>query len=96
MHTVPNVIILSGDRHEFATIEFNSASSTAFPVMEISTSPLSMFYVPFIHTLKMESVRQVERTLLHWDGETATMKEETEWVPEEKVTKYIPKGNYKW
>lgn len=40
--TVPNVIILSGDRHEFALVEFNHFSSTGHRVLEISTSPLSM------------------------------------------------------
>ena len=45
--TVPNVIILSGDRHEFALVEFNHPSSTGHRVHEISTSPLSMF----VHTM---------------------------------------------
>lgn len=40
--TVPNVIILSGDRHEFALVEFNHPSSTSHNIFEISTSPLSM------------------------------------------------------
>ncbi|ORY79287.1 PhoD-like phosphatase-domain-containing protein [Leucosporidium creatinivorum] len=37
---VPNVIVLSGDRHEFA------AASIRTTVTEFSTSPLSMFYLP--------------------------------------------------
>ena len=41
--TVPNVIILSGDRHEFALVEFNHLSSNDRPILEISTSPLSMY-----------------------------------------------------
>ena len=48
--TVPNVIILSGDRHEFALVEFNHFSSMSHRVFEISTSPLSMcvdtVYIP--------------------------------------------------
>ena len=44
--TVPNVIILSGDRHEFALVEFNHLSSTGHRVLEISTSPLSMCVIP--------------------------------------------------
>lgn len=48
--TVPNVIILSGDRHEFALVELNHFGSTGHRVLEISTSPLSMYvnavYVP--------------------------------------------------
>lgn len=44
---VPNVIILSGDRHEFAAVSFRDAA------VEFSTSPLSMFYIP-IRTLSQE------------------------------------------
>ena len=44
---VPNVIILSGDRHEFASVSFRDS------VLEFSTSPLSMFYIP-IRTLSQE------------------------------------------
>ena len=44
---VPNVIILSGDRHEFASVSFRDS------VVEFSTSPLSMFYIP-IRTLAQE------------------------------------------
>ena len=55
--TVPNAIILSGDRHEFAMVEFNHPSPAAHPVLEISTSPLSMCvvtkYVP--HPLLSDS-----------------------------------------
>lgn len=44
---VPNVIILSGDRHEFASVSFRDK------VIEFSTSPLSMFYIP-IRTLSQD------------------------------------------
>jgi alkaline phosphatase D len=48
--TVPNVIILSGDRHEFALVEFNHPSINDHRILEISTSPLSMYvhvvYIP--------------------------------------------------
>ena len=44
---VPNVILLSGDRHEFASVSFRDA------LLEFSTSPLSMFYIP-IRTLAQE------------------------------------------
>ncbi|KAI3478086.1 hypothetical protein L1887_60017 [Cichorium endivia] len=37
---VPNVIVLSGDRHEFAAV------SVLDTITEFSTSPLSMFYLP--------------------------------------------------
>lgn len=37
VHYVPNVILLSGDRHEFASISFRNSTT------EFSTSPLSMF-----------------------------------------------------
>ncbi|WFD41876.1 alkaline phosphatase [Malassezia psittaci] len=44
---VPNVIILSGDRHEFASVSMRNS------VVEFSTSPLSMFYIP-IRTLSQD------------------------------------------
>jgi alkaline phosphatase D len=48
--TVPNVIILSGDRHEFALVDFNHPSINDHRILEISTSPLSMYvhvvYIP--------------------------------------------------
>lgn len=44
---VPNVIILSGDRHEFASVSFRNS------VVEFSTSPLSMFYIP-VRTLSQD------------------------------------------
>jgi alkaline phosphatase D len=39
--TVPNVFVLSGDRHEFAAIEFLGGK-----VVEFSTSPFSMSVLP--------------------------------------------------
>ncbi|TFY64442.1 hypothetical protein EVJ58_g2610 [Rhodofomes roseus] len=98
LHTVPNVILLSGDRHEFAAIEFPSANP-ARTVYEISTSPLSMFYIPLIRTLKKQSEDVINRTKevvnVLEDGTTETVIV-TEEVPQEKVLKYIADGNYKW
>lgn len=47
---VPNVIVLSGDRHEFA------AASLRDTITEFSTSPLSMFYLP-IRTVSQRNGR---------------------------------------
>jgi alkaline phosphatase D len=98
LHSVPNVIILSGDRHEFAAIEFNSKEDRN-PILEFSTSPLSMFYVPFIRTLRMRS-DEVVRTMrtqnkpnIEGIEDTVAMVEE---IPRERVLKYIASGNYKW
>jgi alkaline phosphatase D len=45
------VVVLSGDRHEFAATAFPPPSNSSFPasatVYEFSTSPLSMFYLPY-------------------------------------------------
>ncbi|KAL1593765.1 hypothetical protein SLS60_010497 [Paraconiothyrium brasiliense] len=45
------VVILSGDRHEFAATSFPPPKDSDWPVSatvhEFSTSPLSMFYLPF-------------------------------------------------
>ncbi|KAI0695405.1 PhoD-like phosphatase-domain-containing protein [Cerioporus squamosus] len=98
LHTVPNVIILSGDRHEFAAIEFE-AGDWGHNVLEISTSPLSMFYVPFIRTLLPRSEEVVNKTreevIVHEDGSKEVLQYVVE-VPKEKVLKYIAEGNYKW
>ncbi|KAI5479069.1 alkaline phosphatase D [Pseudohyphozyma bogoriensis] len=61
MEWVPNVIVLSGDRHEFA------ASSLRTTVTEFSTSPLSMFYLP-IRTVSQNHSRGAtgEDTLLKY------------------------------
>ncbi|KAF8964137.1 PhoD-like phosphatase-domain-containing protein [Flammula alnicola] len=81
-HSVPNVIIISGDRHEFAALEFNTPDPRL-------TLPLSMFYVPLIHTLRSQSQESFVRNLTNpEDG--------TEEVPYEKAIAYIPKGNSKW
>ncbi|KAI8998976.1 PhoD-like phosphatase-domain-containing protein [Trametes punicea] len=96
--SVPNVIVLSGDRHEFAAIEF-AAGDGGHNVLEISTSPMSMFYVPFVRTLKPRSEEVVNQTreevVVKEDGSTEVVKH-VEEVPREKVVKYIAEGNYKW
>lgn len=49
-HSV-GVVLLSGDRHEFAATAFPPPENSPWPVSatvhEFSTSPLSMFYLPF-------------------------------------------------
>ncbi|TCD67645.1 hypothetical protein EIP91_012155 [Steccherinum ochraceum] len=96
LHTVPNVVVLSGDRHEFAAIEF-MGPGRAHRVLEVSTSPLSMFWIPLVRTLKLES----NETVLHSRVNTSAdpLQEKAmilEEVPREKVLKYVPEGNYKF
>lgn len=97
LHTVPNVIVLSGDRHEFAAIKFN-AEGHGHSVLEFSTSPLSMFYVPFVRTLRNASentVKTIREYIQTADGvETTEVVEEEH--PQEEVIKYVAEGNYKW
>ncbi|KIK63882.1 hypothetical protein GYMLUDRAFT_459280 [Collybiopsis luxurians FD-317 M1] len=61
LHSVPNVFVLSGDRHEFAAVEYVAPAESNFAVTEFSTSPLSMFYIPFVRTLSMQSSEVVAR-----------------------------------
>ncbi|KAI0290474.1 PhoD-like phosphatase-domain-containing protein [Russula brevipes] len=99
LHTVPNVYLLSGDRHEFAAIEFNPLNEVgvgAHVVREFSTSPLSMFYVPLVRTLRAASEAVVPRKRLRIVSEESPPEEEVEEVPVERVVKYLPIGNYKW
>ncbi|PIL30470.1 hypothetical protein GSI_07169 [Ganoderma sinense ZZ0214-1] len=97
-HSVPNVILLSGDRHEFAAIEYESGDH-GHNVLEVSTSPMSMFYVPFIRTLRPRSEQVVNKTveevLVAEDGTKEVLQYVVE-VPKEKVIRYIGEGNYKW
>ena len=101
LHTVPNVYILSGDRHEFAAIEFLGKDENSYPVTEFSTSPLNMFYIPFVRTLNKDSgaddsvVRtRTEVELLEEEGPVVKTVEER--VPRERVVEYIAEGNVKW
>ena len=98
MQTVPNVFVLSGDRHEFAAIEFPASAPHGYSVHEFSASPLNMFYIPYIHTLKLESDKLISRvknaTKLTDEGPVVETQEE--FVPEERALKYIPSGNSKW
>ncbi|KAI9510376.1 PhoD-like phosphatase-domain-containing protein [Russula earlei] len=99
LHTVPNVYLLSGDRHEFAAIEFNPLDEVrmgAHVVREFSTSPLSMFYVPLVRTLRMASEAVVPRTKVRVVDVDGAPEEVVEEVPMERVIKYLPIGNYKW
>ncbi|EON63065.1 hypothetical protein W97_02292 [Coniosporium apollinis CBS 100218] len=56
------VVVLSGDRHEFAATAFPPPSGSRWPlsatVHEFSTSPLSMFYLPY-RTYKQEGEEEV-------------------------------------
>ncbi|KZS99334.1 Metallo-dependent phosphatase [Sistotremastrum niveocremeum HHB9708] len=84
--TVPNTFVLSGDRHEFAAIE--QLGPVFGSIIEISTSPLSMFWLPVPGWLKLQP--RSKRLVLRKN------ESESSWVPEEQVIKYIPSGNYKW
>ena len=96
LHTVPNVFLLSGDRHEFAAIEFSPVNAGAHLVREFSTSPFSMFYVPLVRTLRAASEAVVRRTGLRIVDEEIPPEHVVEEVPMERVIKYLPIGNYKW
>ena len=76
------VVILSGDRHEFAATAFPPPKDGKWPlsatVHEFSTSPLSMFYLPI--RSYWETVGEGER-----DG-----------MGEDVCIKYLPDGNSKF
>ncbi|TFK26359.1 alkaline phosphatase [Coprinopsis marcescibilis] len=98
IQTVPNVFILSGDRHEFAAIEFAAPAVNLHVVREFSTSPLNMFYIPFVRTLKMESdvmLEQVRKETKLTDA-GPVVEVYSDLVPTERVLKYIQVGNSKW
>ncbi|KAG8693905.1 hypothetical protein FRC08_008819 [Ceratobasidium sp. 394] len=94
--SVPNVVVLSGDRHEFAAVEFPRGK---YVVREFSTSPLNQFYVPYARTLDPKHARTLSITrknvTVTETGEEL-VEEYTEEVPEEHLLKYVPHGNHKW
>ncbi|KAB5595684.1 hypothetical protein CTheo_922 [Ceratobasidium theobromae] len=96
LSSVPNVVVLSGDRHEFAAIEFPRGK---YVVREFSTSPLNQFYVPLAYTLSPKNAGNVNVTrtkeVTTETGEV-NVEEYVEEVPEENLIKYIPQGNHKW
>ncbi|KAJ6513831.1 PhoD-like phosphatase-domain-containing protein [Mycena vitilis] len=96
LHSVPNVVVISGDRHEFASIEFNTPH--LHTVREYSTSPLSMFDIPFVRTLRMQSEETVPQnhTEMVVTDEGPVYVTEAVQVPKERVVKYLARGNVKW
>jgi alkaline phosphatase D len=100
MHTIPNLIIISGDRHEAAIVEFAPSSEDGRTLLEVSSSPLSQMISPFfgwsLKKASKETVMRVrEELLVTEDGEEVVMSIEKE-VPRERLIKGIALGNYKW
>ncbi|GLB35224.1 putative phoD-like phosphatase [Lyophyllum shimeji] len=98
-HSVPNVVLLSGDRHEFAAVEFTGPNPDDHPVWEFSTSPLSMFYIPLVRTLRMQSDAFTQRNramIVSTEDGREEIVNYVEDIPLERVIKYIPIGNFKW
>ncbi|KAG8748310.1 hypothetical protein FRC10_007701 [Ceratobasidium sp. 414] len=94
--SVPNVVVLSGDRHEFAAVEFPRGK---YVVREFSTSPLNQFYVPFVHSLSPKNARTLSiprKNVTVTETGEELVEEYTEEVSEENLLKYVPHGNHKW
>ncbi|CAE6421975.1 unnamed protein product [Rhizoctonia solani] len=94
--SVPNVVVLSGDRHEFAAVEFPRGK---YLVREYSTSPLNQFYVPWANTLSPKNARNitlVRKNVVTTETGEEHIEETAEEVEEEVLVKYHPNGNHKW
>jgi hypothetical protein len=83
MSSVPNTFVLTGDRHEFAIVRHLGALFGE--VLEVSTSPLSMFWLPIPSPWK---VRKQSRRVVH--------RAEDGWAPEETLLEHVSMGNFKW
>ncbi|KAG7086714.1 hypothetical protein E1B28_002650 [Marasmius oreades] len=97
LHSIPNVIVISGDRHEHAAVEFNGDGP--YVVTEFSTSPLSMFYMPLIRTLQSASNETIKKEFMtvEEDSEGRPVNvPETRDIPRERVLNYVAEGNHKW
>ena len=107
---VPNVIVISGDRHEFAVIqlrgkilEVSGVSSHIFTLSKVTeylvctASPLSMFALPS-YTLQKASKNLIHRpvtaSVVHENGTVSTA-EVIESTPEEQTLLYYPTGQHK-
>jgi alkaline phosphatase D len=107
LHYVPNVIVLSGDRHEFAAAalarkkteeEEASEGYTRWPVTEFSTSPLNMFCeLQLSFSVGAES-RSANAITQFVDLPIRTLSQEhgRGATGQEKLLKYLPDGNVKW
>ncbi|CAE6426614.1 unnamed protein product [Rhizoctonia solani] len=96
LSSIPNVVVLSGDRHEFAAIEFPRGKHI---VREYSTSPLNQFYVPWAPTLSPKNARNitlVRQNIITTETGEELIEEVAEEVEEEVLVKYHPSGNHKW
>ncbi|CAE6486246.1 unnamed protein product [Rhizoctonia solani] len=96
LSSVPNVIVLSGDRHEFAAVEFPRGKHL---VREYSTSPLNQFYVPWANTLSPTNARNItliRKNVITTETGEEHIEEVAEEVEEEVLVKYHPSGNHKW
>ena len=68
-------------------------------MLSFTFSPLSQFYVPYARTFWSQNART--KDVSTWVNETledgnVTLTEVVEKVPEERIIKYLPHGNYKW
>ncbi|KZT59018.1 hypothetical protein CALCODRAFT_220426 [Calocera cornea HHB12733] len=99
MSSVPNVVVISGDRHEFAAVA--SSGRAGGSILEFSTSPLNQFYIPFVTSFDTSGAststwtREAERVVKNDEGEDVVEIVE-EIVPEEKVLRYVREGQHKW
>ncbi|KAF8334191.1 PhoD-like phosphatase-domain-containing protein [Cantharellus anzutake] len=92
---IPNVIILSGDRHEFAAVEYITGARE-FSIRQ--ATPLNQFYIPFFKTfdIKNGQTRKIKYVVKEEVNRSVTEFEIVEQIPEEKILAYLPSGNHKW
>jgi alkaline phosphatase D len=101
MHTIPNLIIVSGDRHEAAIVEYTAPTPDGRIVLEVSTSPLSQMASPLRGlALRRESQEKVirlrKKVIEELDPAADHVVTVEETVPREKLLKSFGSGNYKW
>lgn len=84
---VPNVVFLSGDRHEFGFIEHRGK------IPEVSISPLSGFSLASM-TLVNQSKKTFEKVYFETSLNDSVI-QLAEHIPYERRVAYLPSGNYK-
>jgi alkaline phosphatase D len=89
--SIPNIVLISGDGPEFATVQFNTPEQQN-AIWEFTRNPRSLRYLPFQRTLHMSSAEATRKATFGIEEVVET----ENLVPREQVIKHISNGSFKW
>ncbi|KAH7103806.1 PhoD-like phosphatase-domain-containing protein [Auriculariales sp. MPI-PUGE-AT-0066] len=91
--SVQNIVVLTGDRHQFAAVDYMNGR-----LLEVSTSPMSQFDLAvngFPALRRWASEKTFSKTVTAVNATDGTTYQTAVEYPVERVLEYVPKGNYK-